>query len=242
VAERAARAFGDSNGDVRFESLTIGLRFCRIQHSRFVRRVSRRKKSLAVRRRRDNQLSFTSKNRASPVKRPDGSVTSTPSPSCRMATQPRQSSPSTRQHVLTSGDDRPVLSPDGNALYFSSTRSVIGGDSDGDIRLVKRGATNQPLWTTYVGAATNLIRPDTSSTVRSGAISSNACTLYFASNRDAGQDFRVYRHPCPRKTMISRIVANATRHTAPAREQTIKQASPKRSARSSIAFRLGKVS
>jgi RHS repeat-associated protein len=138
-----------------------------------------------------NQLYFASENPSFAVGTPDGKR------HLYVASISNGFASPTPLSVNFPGEDdfRPVVSPDGTILYFASTRPGIGTDSDGDIWLSKRNASSQPFGQPTVGATTNLYGLNTSNNEFPVAISSNACTLYFASNRDTGngQDFRLYQ-------------------------------------------------
>jgi Tol biopolymer transport system component len=78
----------------------------------------------------------------------------------------------------TSYDEyRPVLSPDGLSLYFSSTREGIGGDTGGDIWVVKRASTNVDF-SFSTGQITNAFTLNTSRIEFPAGISNDGCTLY----------------------------------------------------------------
>lgn len=96
-------------------------------------------------------------------------------------------------------DYRPVLSADGLVLYFASKRSGIGGDTDGDIWMATRSTSTGTFGTP---TAQNILN-------RSGrdfpvALSSDKCTLYFASNRETGlgstDHYRLYKAERPETT------------------------------------------
>jgi hypothetical protein len=109
---------------------------------------------------------------------------------------------STVTQLTTSGSDpvnvsgiddyRPVLSEDELTLYFASQRTGIGGDNDGDIFISQRANTSA-AW----GPVTNLVTLNSSGRDFPVALSSDQCTLYFASNEETGaantDHYRLYK-------------------------------------------------
>jgi RHS repeat-associated protein len=92
-------------------------------------------------------------------------------------------------NLATVEDDRPIVSPDGLTLYFASQRPGIGGDTSGDIFIAKRNNLTENF-----GTPTNLYALNTWVRDFPAGISSNGCTLYFASTRDTGTlNHRLYQ-------------------------------------------------
>jgi hypothetical protein len=89
-------------------------------------------------------------------------------------------------------DFRPVLTADGLTLYFSSKRPGIGTDGDGDVLMAKRASIEADF-----GEPVNLAAFNTSGSDFPVAVSSDGCTLTFASNRETGlggtDSFRLYQ-------------------------------------------------
>jgi hypothetical protein len=87
-------------------------------------------------------------------------------------------------------DYGPVLSRDGRTLYFASNRAGLGQDTEGDIWVATRSEVTQPF-----DPVTNLAALNSSRREVPVALSPDGCTLYFASNRDTGNDsdFRLYQ-------------------------------------------------
>jgi hypothetical protein len=78
-------------------------------------------------------------------------------------------------------EERPVVSSDGLVLYFSSKRSGIGNDTNGDIFMSTRTSTGSSF-----GSPTNLVALNSSGRDFPVAISADKCTLWFASNEHTG--------------------------------------------------------
>jgi hypothetical protein len=89
-------------------------------------------------------------------------------------------------------DYHPVMSSNGLQLYFASTRTGIAGDHDGDIFVATRTSTANAF-----GPASDVYMLNSSGQEFPVAISSDNCTLYFASNEEHGassvQNHRLYQ-------------------------------------------------
>ena len=87
---------------------------------------------------------------------------------------------------------RPVVSPDGLTLYFSSRRTGIGNDTSGDIFMARRPSTGAAFL-----PAVNLWGMNTTGIDYPVTMSADGCTLYFASNEETGlgasTNFRLYQ-------------------------------------------------
>jgi RHS repeat-associated protein len=88
---------------------------------------------------------------------------------------------------------RPVVSPDGLTIYYSSRRYVgIGNDTSGDIFMARRPATDEPF-----AQSVNLWNMNTSGIDFPVTVSADGCTLYFATSEETGlgasQNFRLYQ-------------------------------------------------
>ena len=84
---------------------------------------------------------------------------------------------------LNSGAEeyRPVVSPDGLTIYFSSRRNGIGNDTSGDIFMARRTSTGAAFL-----PSVNLSSMNTTGVDFPVTVSANGCTLYFASNEETG--------------------------------------------------------
>jgi hypothetical protein len=107
------------------------------------------------------------------------------------------SPPDLVQNVNSSAEEfRPVLSPDGLTLYFSSRRCCgIGSDTGGDIFMARRTSATAAFPESPLPV--NLWTLNTTGIEFPVSVSADGCTLYFASNEETGlsgsQNFRLYQ-------------------------------------------------